>query len=223
MGYKQDFIDFMVRSGVLTFGEFVTKSGRRTPYFINTGLYKTGAQIAGLGGFYARCIMENAAGEFDLIYGPSYKGIPLAVAAAVSLYREHGVDARYCFNRKEVKDHGEGGSLIGYTPRNGDRVLIVEDVITAGTSVRESLALLRGIADVEVTNLVVSVDRMEKGMGGDKTTLQELRDEFGIKATAIVTIREILAHLRGREIDGRLVLDRADEERIEEYLRVYGG
>ena len=221
MDYKHDFIELMVRAGVLSFGSFITKSGRNTPYFINTGHYMTGEQIAKLGDYYARCIVERAIDDYDVIYGPAYKGIPLSVATAISLYREHGLNTHYCFNRKELKDHGEGGGIVGHVPRNGERVLIVEDVITAGTAVRESYALLRSIADIKVTNLVVSVDRMEKGVSGAKTTLRELQDEFGLKVTAIVTIKEILAYLHNREIDGRVVIDDTVKERIEEYMRQY--
>ncbi|MEF9919354.1 MAG: orotate phosphoribosyltransferase, partial [Eubacterium sp.] len=149
-----------VRSGVLTFGDFVTKSGRKTPYFINTGNYKTAEQISKLGGYYAACIKEHS-DTMDFMYGPAYKGIPLVITAAVSLYRDHQMNVPYCFNRKEAKDHGEGGSLIGYTPKDGDHAMIIEDVITAGSSVRESVPLLKSIADVNITSLIISVDRME--------------------------------------------------------------
>jgi orotate phosphoribosyltransferase len=211
MAATQDFITFMEGAGVLTFGDFVTKSGRKTPYFINTGNYKTGAQIAKLGEFYARAIVDS--GEtFDILYGPAYKGIPLAVSASVSLYRDHGIDTPYCFNRKEKKDHGEGGELIGTKPRDGDRIAIIEDVVTAGTAVRESLALLHGIANVTVTALFVSVDRMEKGTG-EFSALDELRETLGIKVYPIVTVRDIIASMpRG---DWRI-------EAMEEYLRLYG-
>jgi len=165
MTYKEEFITFMVRAGVLTFGDFVTKSGRKTPYFINTGNYKTGAQAAQLGDYYAACIQEHLPDGVDCLFGPAYKGIPLAVAAASSLYRNYGRDLPYCFNRKEAKDHGEGGSMVGYKPQDEDRVVIVEDVVTAGTAVRESLALFQALGDLKVTALIVSVDRMERGTG----------------------------------------------------------
>ena len=161
--YKEAFITFMVRSGVLTFGDFTTKSGRRTPYFINTGNYKTGAQASQLGDYYAACIQEHFPDGVDCLFGPAYKGIPLAVAAASSLYRNYGRDLPYCFNRKEAKDHGEGGVMVGYKPQDGDRVAIVEDVVTAGTAVRESIALFQQVADVSIRALFVSVDRMERG------------------------------------------------------------
>ena len=163
MTYKEEFITFMVRSGVLTFGDFTTKSGRKTPYFVNTGNYKTGAQAAKLGDYYAACIQEHMPDGITCLFGPAYKGIPLAVSAAASLYRNYGRDLPYCFNRKEVKDHGEGGSMVGYKPQDGDDVAIIEDVVTAGTAVRESIELFKHVADVNMKALFVSVDRMERG------------------------------------------------------------
>ena len=221
MTYKEEFITFMVRAGVLTFGDFVTKSGRKTPYFINTGNYKTGAQAAQLGDYYAACIQEHLPDGVDCLFGPAYKGIPLAVAAASSLYRNYGRDLPYCFNRKEAKDHGEGGSMVGYKPQDGDRVVIVEDVVTAGTAVRESLALFQALGDLKVTALIVSVDRMERGTR-DCSTLDELRADHGIAVHPIVTVREILAFLHNREIDGRVYIDDAMKARMEAYLAEYG-
>ena len=221
MTYKEEFITFMVRAGVLTFGDFVTKSGRKTPYFINTGNYKTGAQAAQLGDYYAACIQEHLPDGVDCLFGPAYKGIPLAVAAASSLYRNYGRDLPYCFNRKEAKDHGEGGSMVGYKPQDGDRVGIVEDVVTAGTAVRESLALFQALGDLKVTALIVSVDRMERGTR-DCSTLDELRADHGIAVYPIVTVREILAFLHNREIDGRVYIDDAMKARMEAYLAEYG-
>ena len=165
MTYQEEFITFMVRAGVLTFGDFTTKSGRRTPYFINTGNYKTGAQAAKLGDYYAACIQQNLPDGVDCLFGPAYKGIPLAVSAAASLYRNYGRDLPYCFNRKEAKDHGEGGVMVGCKPQDGDRVVIVEDVVTAGTAVRESIELFQHVADVKMRALIVSVDRMERAPG----------------------------------------------------------
>ena len=221
MTYKEEFITFMVRAGVLTFGDFVTKSGRKTPYFINTGNYKTGAQAAQLGDYYAACIQEHLPDGVDCLFGPAYKGIPLAVAAASSLYRNYGRDLPYCFNRKEAKDHGAGGSMVGYKPQDGDRVVIVEDVVTAGTAVRESLALFQALGDLKVTALIVSVDRMERGTR-DCSTLDELRADHGIAVYPIVTVREILAFLHNREIDGRVYIDDAMKARMEAYLAEYG-
>ena len=221
MTYKEEFITFMVRAGVLTFGDFVTKSGRKTPYFINTGNYKTGAQAAQLGDYYAACIQEHLPDGVDCLFGPAYKGIPLAVAAASSLYRNYGRDLPYCFTRTEAKDHGEGGSMVGYKPQDGDRVVIVEDVVTAGTAVRESLALFQALGDLKVTALIVSVDRMERGTR-DCSTLDELRADHGIAVYPIVTVREILAFLHNREIDGRVYIDDAMKARMEAYLAEYG-
>ena len=221
MTYKEEFIAFMVRSGVLTFGDFITKSGRKTPYFINTGNYKTGEQAAKLGDYYAACIQANLPDGVDCLFGPAYKGIPLAVAAASSLYRNYGRDLPYCFNRKEVKDHGEGGSMVGYQPKDGDRVTIVEDVVTAGTAVRESIELFKHVADVKITSLIVSVDRMERGTG-DKTTMDELRESHGISVYPIVTVREVIAFLHNNPIDGKVYIDDAMKARMEAYLAEYG-
>ena len=212
----------MVRSGVLTFGDFTTKSGRKTPYFINTGNYKTGAQASKLGDYYAACIQQNLPQGVDCLFGPAYKGIPITVAAASSLYRDYGRDLPYCFNRKEAKDHGEGGTMVGYQPKAGDRVVIVEDVVTAGTAVRETIELFQHVADVELTALIVSVDRMERGTG-EKTTINELREQYGIQVFPIVTVREVIAFLHNREIDGKVYIDDAMKDRMEGYLAQYGG
>ena len=219
--YKEAFITFMVRSGVLTFGDFTTKSGRRTPYFINTGNYKTGAQASQLGDYYAACIQEHFPDGVDCLFGPAYKGIPLAVSAAASLYRNYGRDLPYCFNRKEAKDHGEGGSMVGYQPKDGDVIAIVEDVVTAGTAVRESIALFQNVAQVTISSLFVSVDRMERG-SGDRSTLDELRAEYGIQVHPIVTVQDILSFLYNRPIDGKVYIDRAVKDRMEAYLAQYG-
>ena len=211
MNTKQDFIDFMTEAGVLTFGDFTTKSGRKTPYFVNTGNYKTGMHISVLGDYYAELVVSSGE-KFDALYGPAYKGITLAAATASSLYRNHGVNVPYFFNRKEVKDHGEGGSLIGYKPKDGDRVIIIEDVVTAGTAVRESLQLLKTVADVTVNALFVSVDRMERGTG-ERSTLDELRQEFGINVYPIITARDIIDSLQ--KSDARI-------GKMEAYLADYG-
>ena len=218
MTYQEEFITFMVRAGVLTFGDFTTKSGRRTPYFINTGNYKTGAQAAKLGDYYAACIQQNLPDGVDCLFGPAYKGIPLAVSAAASLYRNYGRDLPYCFNRKEAKDHGEGGVMVGCKPQDGDRVVIVEDVVTAGTAVRE---LFQHVADVKMRALIVSVDRMERGTRAC-STLDELREDYGIAVYPIVTVREIIAFLHNRELDGRVYIDDEMKGRMEAYLEQYG-
>jgi len=212
MTKKNEFVGFLAEAGVLTFGDFTAKSGRKTPYFVNTGNFKTGRHISILGDYYAQLVIDSGE-KFDALYGPAYKGITLAAATASSLYRNHNVDIPYFFNRKEAKDHGEGGSLIGYKPKDGDKIIIIEDVVTAGTAVRESLQLLSAVADVKVSALFVSVDRMERGTG-EKSTLNELRDEHGINVYPIVTARDIIAFFP----DGD---DRT--EKIEAYLKEYGG
>ena len=221
MTYQEEFIRFMVDSGVLTFGDFVTKSGRKTPYFVNTGNYKTGAQAARLGDYYAACIQENMPEGIDALFGPAYKGIPLVTTASASLYRNYGRDLPYCFNRKEAKDHGEGGMMVGYKPQDGDDVAIVEDVVTAGTAVRESIELFKSVAKVNIKALFVSVDRMERGTR-ECTTLDELREDFGIQVYPIVTIREVIDCLHNKPVDGRVYIDDAMRERMEDYLRTYG-
>ena len=193
---KKEFIEFMMESDVLRFGSFVTKSGRNTPYFINTGNYRTGKQIATLGKFYAQLVKEQCGDNFDCMFGPAYKGIPLAAACAGSLYDEYGIDKPYFFNRKEAKDHGEGGSLVGYKPKDGDNVIIIEDVITAGTAVRETMPILRNAANVEVKDMFISVNRCEIGQNASKTAVMEVMDEFGIKVHSIVTVKDIYDYLK---------------------------
>ena len=218
---KEEFIRFMVRSGVVTFGDFTAKSGRKTPYFVNTGNYKTGEQIAKLGEFYASCIEEHVKGGYDALFGPAYKGIPLCVTAASALYNNHGVNTNYCFNRKEEKDHGEGGSIVGYKLKDGDRVLIVEDVVTAGTAVRETMPILKGAADVQVAGLIISVDRMEKGQG-DKSAVQEIYENYSVKTYPLVTVREIIEVLYNNPVDGVVYIDDETKARMEAYLEKYG-
>lgn len=218
--YKKEFIEFMVRSGVLTFGDFVTKSGRRTPYFVNTGNYVTGEQMQKLGGFYAECIKANIKEKIDALFGPAYKGIPLCTAVSMALYSKFNENVNYCFNRKEAKDHGEGGRMVGYKLKDGDNVVIIEDVVTAGTSVRECLPLLKEQADVNIVGLIVSVDRMEKGTG-DKTAKQELFEHYGIKTYPIVTVREIIDSIYNQPIDGKVYIDDDVKQRMEEYFEKY--
>ncbi|MFI3254078.1 MAG: orotate phosphoribosyltransferase [Eubacteriales bacterium] len=221
MTYKEEFIEFMVGAGVLTFGDFTTKSGRKTPYFVNTGNYKTGAQAAKLGEYYAACLQENIPQEIDCLFGPAYKGIPLVVAAATALYQKHDRDLPYCFNRKEAKDHGEGGTMVGYQPKEGDQVVIIEDVVTAGTAVRESIELFKHIAPVNIKALLVSVDRMERG-SKDCSTLDELRDDLGIAVYPIVTVKEIIAHLHNHPVAGKVYIDDEMKSKMEAYLKEYG-
>jgi len=218
--YKREFIEFMLECGVLLFGDFTTKSGRRTPYFVNTGRYRTGSQLARLGRFYAQAATETFGGGFDVLFGPAYKGIPLVATTSVAL-AEAGRDVAWCFDRKEVKDHGEGGKLVGHSPRDGDRVLILEDVTTAGTSIRETVPKLRAAADVTLAGLLVSVDRRERGKGA-RAALDELADEFGMRTHAIVTIHEVIEHLHGREIAGKVVIDDELRARADAYLAEFG-
>jgi orotate phosphoribosyltransferase len=216
------FIDLMVRCDVLTFGDFVAKSGRRTPYFVNAGRFRTGAQVAALGRAYAAAIDEAFGDDVDVLFGPAYKGIPLAVTTAIALHTEHGRDLAYCFDRKEAKDHGEGGNLIGHQLQDGDRVVIVEDVTTAGTSIRQTVPLLRATADVDLVGLVVGVDRRERGTREDLSALDELADDLGLRTVALATIDDIVEHLRDREVDGRRVLGDDDLARIEAYRAQHG-
>lgn len=221
MSYKKAFMELMVNSGVLTFGEFTLKSGRVAPYFVNTGNYKTGRQAAKLGEFYADCIMENGLQNVDALFGPAYKGIPLSVATAIALYDKYGVEVNYCFNRKEAKDHGEGGTLVGYQVKDGDKVLIIEDVVTAGTAMAETVPMLQALAQVEIVGLVISVDRMERGTN-ECSAVQEIKKLYGITTYPIVTTREIIDTLHNVEIGGKVALDDAMKAKMEAYLEAYG-
>ncbi len=216
--YKRELIELMVEASVLRFGDFVLKSGRKSPYFVNTGLYRTGGQLRRLTALYARCILANLGDRFDVLFGPAYKGIPLAVGTAMALAEQTGRDIAFCFDRKQAKEHGEGGLLVGHTPTDGDRVLIIEDVTTAGTSIRETVPLLRAGGAIKLAGLVVSVDRMERGTG-DEPALVEIARVFDMPTFAIVTVREIMEWLHGREIGGRVVLGDVERERMEGYLR----
>ncbi|QDV06208.1 Orotate phosphoribosyltransferase [Planctomycetes bacterium Poly30] len=216
-----EFIDFMCESGVLTFGDFVTKSGRPTPYFVNTGRYTTGGQMSALGAYYASALEERFHGQYDVLFGPAYKGIPLAVSIAEALFRDHGLDVPFCFNRKEAKGHGEGGVLVGHPLRDGDRVLIVEDVTTAGTSIRETVPILKAAADVRLAGLIVSVDRMERGRDEHRSALEEVGLEFGMPTQAIVNVEQIIERLRP-EGDSAHRLDASDMARIETYRAKFG-
>ncbi|MBN1437620.1 MAG: orotate phosphoribosyltransferase [Sedimentisphaerales bacterium] len=219
--YKGEFIEFLVGAGVLTFGDFVTKSGRKTPYFVNTGNYRLGSQLGQLGRFYARALREGWGDGFDNLYGPAYKGIPLAVAAAIGLNELYGQDVSVTFNRKEAKDHGEGGSLIGHKYDGSEKVVIIEDVMTAGTSVRESMGLLAEQGGPSVEGVIVSVDRMERGTG-ELSAVQEVGKDFGFKVEAIVNVREIIAYLHNRQVKGKVYIDDVGKAKMEAYLSDYG-
>ncbi len=217
MTYKQKFIRFMCEAGVLTFGDFTAKSGRKTPYFVNTGNYRTGEHIAKLGEFYAECIHETGvADKCDIFYGPAYKGIPLCVTTAVAYYNKYGKSFKYCFNRKEAKDHGEGGIFIGQKPQDGDRVVIIEDVITAGTAMRETVPILKSEANVDISAVIISVDRMEKGTQ-DISAVQQVRADFGISVFPIVTVLDIIECISQGIVDGKEYLDK-----MYEYREKYG-
>ena len=196
---KKEFIEFMIKSNVLRFGEFKTKSGRLTPYFVNTGNYKTGNQIATLGKFYAKLIKETCNNNFDCMFGPAYKGIPLVTTTAVFLATQYNIDKPYFFNRKEEKDHGEGGNLVGYQPQNNDNIIIIEDVITAGTAIRETMPILKNAANVNVTHMFISVNRCEVGKTKGKTAVMEVSEEFGIKVHSIISVKDIYDYLKEQE------------------------
>lgn len=212
---KKEFIEFMMSADVLRFGHFVTKSGRNTQYFVNTGNYKTGAQLARLGSYYAALVKEAAGEDFEAMFGPAYKGIPLVSACSIALYRDHGIDKPYFFNRKESKDHGEGGVTVGYQPKDGDRILIIEDVITAGTAVRETMPILKACAKVQVPHMFISVDRCEVGKTPGKTAIMEVEEEFGIKVHPIVTVVDIHEYLETAGADKDLL--RAMEDYMAQY------
>ena len=220
--YKEQFIEFMVNAGVLQFGDFVTKSGRKTPFFINTGFYRTGEQLKKLGEFYAKAVADNFGTDFDILFGPAYKGIPLSVTTAIALSAEHGADVRYCSNRKEIKDHGDKGILLGSPIKDGDRIVMIEDVTTAGTSIRETMPILKAQGDVNVLGLIVSVDRMERG-SGKVSALKEISAEYGMKTAAIVTMAEVVEYLKGTPVGGKYILDEKILSAIDAYYKQYGG
>lgn len=220
--YKQEFIEFMVESDVLKFGDFTLKSGRKSPFFMNAGAYVTGSQLRRLGEYYARAIHDNYGLDFDVLFGPAYKGIPLSVAAAMAISELYGKDIRYCSNRKEVKDHGDTGILLGSKLRDGDRVVIIEDVTTSGKSIEETFPILKEQAEVEVKGLIVSLNRMEVGKGGEKCALDEIRDLYGFDTAAIVTMAEVVERLYQKECNGKIVIDDRLKEAIDAYYKTYG-
>ncbi len=219
--YKQEFIEFMVECGVLKFGDFVTKSGRKTPFFVNTGFYQTGSQLKKLGEYYARAIEQKYGHEFDVLFGPAYKGIPLSVTTVISLSELYGADIRYCSNRKEIKDHGDKGILLGSPIYDKDRVVIIEDVTTAGTSIGETMPIIKAQGAVDIIGLVVSVDRMERGQG-TKSALKEIEENYQIVTTAIVTMQEVVEHLYNRPYCGKIIIDDKLKNEIDAYYEQYG-
>ena len=219
--YKEEFIEFMIDCEVLKFGDFVTKSGRKTPFFVNTGFYRTGSQLSKLGKYYARAIKDAFGLDFDVLFGPAYKGIPLTVTTSVAISEEYGKDVKYCSNRKEIKDHGDKGILLGSPISDGDKVVIIEDVTTAGTSIRETMPIIKEQGNVDVLGLVVSVDRMEKGTG-EKSALAEISENFGLKTTAIVTMGEVVERLYNKPYKGKIIIDDSLKDAIDEYYKQYG-
>ena len=219
--YKEEFIEFMVNSNVLKFGDFITKSGRKTPFFINTGNYTTGEQLKKLGDFYAKAINKHFGCDFDVLFGPAYKGIPLTVTTSISLNELYNMNVEYCSNRKEVKDHGEGGILLGGSINDGKKVVIVEDVMTAGTSIYETVPILKGQGNVDIKGLIISVDRMEKGKS-DKSAQEEIKENFGITTYSIVTMKEIVDYLYNKELNGKVYIDDNIKAAIESYYEKYG-
>ena len=219
--YKEEFIEFMVNSNVLKFGDFTTKSGRKTPFFINTGNYTTGAQLKKLGEFYAKAINNHFGSDFDVLFGPAYKGIPLTVTTAISLNELYDINVEYCSNRKEVKDHGEGGILLGGSLKDSKRVVIVEDVMTAGTSIYETAPILKAQGDVDIKGLIISVDRMEKGKS-EQSAQEEIKETFGITTYSIVTMKEVVEYLYNRELNGKVYIDDNMKSSIESYYEKYG-
>lgn len=220
--YKQEFIEFMVASDVLKFGDFTLKSGRKSPFFMNAGAYVTGTQLRKLGEYYARAIHDTYGLDFDVLFGPAYKGIPLTVAATMAISELYGKDIRYCSNRKEVKDHGDTGILLGSSLRDGDRVVIIEDVTTSGKSIEETFPIIKAQADVEVKGLIVSLNRMEVGKGGEKCALDEIKDLYGFKTGAIVTMEEVVEYLYDKPCNGKVVIDDTLKKAIDAYYEQYG-
>lgn len=219
--YKKEFIEFMVESDVLKFGEFTLKSGRKSPFFMNAGAYVTGTQLRRLGEYYAKAIHDNYGLEFDVLFGPAYKGIPLGVATTMAISELYGKDIRYCSNRKEVKDHGDTGILLGSKLKDGDRIVIIEDVTTSGKSIEETFPILKAQADVEIKGLMVSLNRMERGKG-EKSALEEVRELYGFPTAAIVSMADVVEHLYNRECQGKIVIDDTLKAAIDAYYGQYG-
>lgn len=219
--YKKEFIEFMVDSNVLKFGEFTLKSGRKSPFFMNAGAYVTGSQLRKLGEYYAKAIHDNYGTDFDVLFGPAYKGIPLSVATTIAFSELYGRDIRYCSNRKEIKDHGDVGILLGSDLNDGDRVVIIEDVTTSGKSIEETFPILKEQANVDVVGLMVSLNRQERGKT-QKNALAEIREVYGIETGAIVTMEEVVEHLYNRNYNGRVLIDDKMKEAIDAYYAQYG-
>lgn len=220
--YKQEFIEFMVESDVLKFGEFTLKSGRKSPFFMNAGAYVTGSQLHKLGQYYAKAIHEHYGDDFDVLFGPAYKGIPLGVATCIAFSELYGKEIRYCSNRKEAKDHGDAGILLGSNIKDGDKVVIIEDVTTSGKSIEETFPIIKAQGDVEILGLMVSLNRMEKGRESDKSALDEIKETYGFDANAIVTMEDVVECLYNKECNGRVVINDEIKTAIDAYYEQYG-
>lgn len=221
--YKQEFIEFMVESDVLKFGDFTLKSGRKSPFFMNAGAYVTGSQLMRLGEYYAKAIHDTYGDDFDVLFGPAYKGIPISVVTAVAYSTLYGKEIRYCSDRKEEKDHGaDKGSFLGSKLKDGDRVVMIEDVTTSGKSMEETVPKVKGAANVEIVGLMVSLNRMERGLSSNKSALDEVKEKYGFDANAIVTMDEVVEHLYNKECNGRIVIDDTIKADIDAYYEQYG-
>ena len=220
--YKKEFIEFMVESEVLKFGDFTLKSGRKSPFFMNAGAYVTGSQLSRLGEYYAKAIHNHYGTDFDVLFGPAYKGIPLSVATTIAFSRLYGKEIRYCSNRKEVKDHGDTGILLGSKIKDGDRVVIIEDVTTSGKSIQETFPIIQAQGDVTILGLMVSLNRMEIGLETDKCALDEIQEKYGFPANAIVSMADVVECLYNRPCQGRLIIDDKMKEAIDKYYEQYG-
>lgn len=220
--YKKEFIEFMVESEVLKFGDFTLKSGRKSPFFMNAGAYVTGSQLSRLGEYYAKAIHDHYGTDFDVLFGPAYKGIPLSVATTIAFSRLYGKEIRYCSNRKEVKDHGDTGILLGSKIKDGDRVVIIEDVTTSGKSIQETFPIIQAQGYVTILGLMVSLNRMEKGLETDKCALDEIQEKYGFPANAIVSMADVVECLYNRPCEGRLIIDDKMKEAIDKYYEQYG-
>lgn len=221
--YKEEFIEFMIESDVLKFGDFTLKSGRKSPFFMNAGAYVTGSQLTRLGEYYAKAIHETYGDDFDVLFGPAYKGIPLAVVTAMAYSKLYGKEVRYCSDRKEAKDHGaDKGGLLGTKLCDGDKVVMIEDVTTSGKSMEETVPKVKGAADVTIVGLMVSLNRMEVGLGGKVSALDEIKEKYGFDANAIVTMEEVVEYLYNKECQGRIVIDDELKKSIDEYYDKYG-
>lgn len=219
--YKKEFIEFMVDCEVLKFGDFTLKSGRKSPFFMNAGLYVTGAQLEKLGEYYAKAIHDKYGTDFEVLFGPAYKGIPLSVATTMAFHRLYGKEIRYCSNRKEIKDHGDTGILLGSPIKDGDRVVIIEDVTTSGKSIEETFPIIQEQGDVTIIGLMVSLNRMEKGKG-EQSALAEIKEKYGFEANAIVSMADVIEHLYNKEYKGKIIIDDTLKAAIDAYYDVYG-